>query len=436
MKHKSLKTKVLLSFGTISFFMLVAFGFIFYYFLNQSMIETTKNGLYSQSFYIKEHLSTTKFSDIHAKFPFAIVKNSQTIYKTKEFDFKGIEKIIHKKKPFSTVERKGSQTALYVLEFKKPFDGAIAVFKDDIDEGFENVITIIIALESILFLLFILLANKMVNKILKPIQNISTVAKDISIHNFQNKIPLTESEDEIRNLIDTFNTMVDRLKDGVEKLDRFNSDVSHELKTPLTVINGKIELALKKDRDRAYYKESLNMIQSESHKIQKIVEELLQLSKYSKENIVQSFVPCDLNAILLGTVDQYLPKALAKNIDLEIIRFEKATKNASPELINAIFSNLIDNAVKYTSPGKNIHISLWQERKMIHFIIQDEGIGIAQKNLSKITDRFYRVDESRNKETEGFGLGLSIVKNSIELHKGELYITSKLDIGTTVEVIL
>jgi len=435
LKHKSLKTKVLLSFGAISFLMLVVFGFIFYYFLNQNMIETTKNGLYAQSLDIKEHLDTAKFGDIHSKFPFAIAKKSQIIYKTKEFDLQNIEKITQKKEPFSTIERKESQTALYVLQLKEPFDGAIIVFEDDIDEGFENVIAIIIALESMLFLFFLLLANRMVNKILKPIQNISSVAKDISIHNFQGKIPLTEPEDEIRDLIDSFNTMVDRLKDGVEKLDRFNDDVSHELKTPLTVINGKIELALKKDRDRAYYKESLDLIRSESYKIQKIVEELLQLSKYSKESIVQSFVPCDLNAILLETVDNYLAKAKEKNIDLKIIRFEKATKNASPELINAIFSNLIDNAIKYTLPGKKIQISLWKDKK-IHFIIQDEGIGISQENMSKITDRFYRVDESRNKEIEGFGLGLSIVRNSVELHSGELQIKSELDIGTTVEVIL
>ena len=435
MKYKSLKTKVLLSFGAISFFMLVAFGFGFYYFLNQNMVETTKNGLYAQSFRIKESLDTTKFSDIHSKFPFAIVQNGQIVYKTKEFDFNNIEKIIQKKEPFSMIERKESQTALYVLQFKKPFDGDIIVFEDDIDEGFENVITIISVLESILFLLFLLLANKIVNKILKPIQSISTVAKDISIHNFQGKIPLTESEDEIRDLINTFNTMVDRLRDGVEKLDRFNDDVSHELKTPLTVINGKIELALKKDRDREYYKESLGLIQSESYKIQKIVEELLQLSKYSKENIVKSFVLCDLNAILLGGVDNYLLKAKEKNINLEIIRFEKVTKNASPELINAIFSNLIDNAIKYTLPGKNIYISLWRDKK-IHFVIQDEGIGISQENLSKITDRFYRVDASRNKEIEGFGLGLSIVQNSVELHSGELHIESKLHIGTRIEVIL
>ncbi|HFU77331.1 MAG TPA: GHKL domain-containing protein [Epsilonproteobacteria bacterium] len=177
------------------------------------------------------------------------------------------------------------------------------------------------------------------------------------------------------------------------------------------------------------------MIRSESCKIQKIVEELLQLSKYSKESIVQSFVPCDLNAILLETVDNYLAKAKEKNIDLKMIRFEKATKNASPELINAIFSNLIDNAIKYTLPGKKIQISLWEDKK-IHFIVQDEGMGISQENMSKITDRFYRVDESRNKEIEGFGLGLSIVRNSIELHSGELQIKSELDIGTTVEVIL
>jgi signal transduction histidine kinase len=227
--------------------------------------------------------------------------------------------------------------------------------------------------------------------------------------------------------------MMGRLEEGVAKIKRFNSDVSHELKTPLTVINGQIELSFKKERDKEYYKNSLENIKLESKKIENLVDELLLLSKYSKDNLKDNFVNCDFNAILLEVLEKYLPIAEEKNIILEIEKFEKTTKKANFALISVIFSNLIDNAIKYTPKYKNIYISLYQDDK-IHFIIKDEGIGIPKDKLSLVTDRFYRVDESRNKKIKGFGLGLSIVKNSVELHGGTLFIDSTKGAGTTLHV--
>jgi signal transduction histidine kinase len=227
--------------------------------------------------------------------------------------------------------------------------------------------------------------------------------------------------------------MIDRLRDGVEKIERFNSDVSHELKTPLTVINGQIELALNKERDIEYYKKSIKNIQYESNKIQNIVEELLLLSKYSKENLKKDFLMCDFNALLLETLEKYTSKAKDKNIEIEIEGFDKVVSKANPMLISTIFSNLIGNAIKYTPKNKNIYISLYKDEK-IHFIVKDEGIGIPKDKLPFITDRFYRVDESRNKKIKGFGLGLSIVKNSVELHGGILHVDSIQEVGTSVHV--
>ncbi|HHD78142.1 MAG TPA: HAMP domain-containing protein, partial [Epsilonproteobacteria bacterium] len=430
MKHKSLKTRVLLSFGAISFFLLVVFGFIFYYFLNQNMIVNVKNDLSSQAHSIKEQLRDAPYGMIDAKDSFALIENNQVVFKSHDFDFKDTEVLLRKNMSFFTQEFKEGLSGIYVLKFSKPFNGAVIVQRDEIDENFENVILIMIILEPILFLLFLFLANRMVDSIIKPLHNINLVAKKISIDNFHGKIPLTHSDDEIEALVKTFNTMIERLKEGVAQLDRFNSDVSHELRTPLTVIRGNIDVALKKDRDIEYYKNSLKLIQSESSNIQQIVEGLLQLSRYTKENIKKSFVHCDLNAILLETIEKYLPLAKAKNITLEIVKFEKATREANPLLIGAVFSNLIDNAIKYTPEGKKIYISLYTKNK-IYFIVQDEGIGISPEVLPHITDSFYRVDEARNKKIKGFGLGLSIVKKSVDLHGGRLHVSSSVTKGTT-----
>ena len=139
--------------------------------------------------------------------------------------------------------------------------------------------------------------------------------------------------------------------------------------------------------------------------------------------------------MILNTLEKYDVTLKEKQLDLNIEKLEPIMTEANPVLLSMIFSNLIDNAIKYTPKHKAITITLYKDEN-IHFIIKDEGIGIPEEKLSKITDRFYRIDESRNKKIKGFGLGLSIVKKSVELHSGEINIISTLDKGTTVHIVL
>jgi signal transduction histidine kinase len=430
LKFKSLKTKVLFLFSALSFIVLLIFSVSFYYFFEKSFVLSIENKLYNEAVHIKENLNTQPLISIKHKFPFAIVKNDKIVFKTKEFDFKNINNL---KFSFNIIDNNEFSSAIYLMYIKKSSNTKIIILEKEIDERLEDILYAMLILEPILLLMLIYIANKMLDKVLVPVKSISNIAKNISVNNFNEKITLHNSEDEIKELAQTFNDMIDRLRDGVEKIERFNSDVSHELKTPLTVINGQIELALNKERDIEYYKKSIKNIQNESNKIQNIVEELLLLSKYSKENLKKDFLMCDFNALLLETLEKYTFKAKDKNIEIEIERFDKVISKANAMLIATIFSNLIDNAIKYTLKDKNIYISLYKDER-IHFIIKDEGIGIPQDKLPFITDRFYRVDESRNKKIKGFGLGLSIVKNSVELHGGVLHVDSTEGVGTTLHV--
>jgi signal transduction histidine kinase len=430
LKFKSLKTKVLFLFSALSFIVLLIFSVSFYYFFEKSFVLSIENKLYNEAVHIKENLNTQPLISIKHKFPFAIVKNDKIVFKTKEFDFKNINNL---KFSFNIIDNNEFSSAIYLMYIKKSSNTKIIILEKEIDERLEDILYAMLILEPILLLMLIYIANKMLDKVLVPVKSISNIAKNISVNNFNEKITLHNSEDEIKELAQTFNDMIDRLRDGVEKIERFNSDVSHELKTPLTVINGQIELALNKERDIEYYKKSIKNIQYESNKIQNIVEELLLLSKYSKENLKKDFLMCDFNALLLETLEKYTSKAKDKNIEIEIEGFDKVVSKANPMLISTIFSNLIGNAIKYTPKNKNIYISLYKDEK-IHFIVKDEGIGIPKDKLPFITDRFYRVDESRNKKIKGFGLGLSIVKNSVELHGGILHVDSIQEVGTSVHV--
>ena len=431
MRFNSLKTRILLWFTAVTSVILILFSLSFYYFLNSSIKDNIQTRLRHQAMEIEQNYDDKN----NTSNTFAIIDDNSILYKTSDFDLKNLDFYLKSGQSFFILNSEQSDetiNALYIYQGKKH---KIAVYKKDIDNKIEDLVDNLLILNPILLLLLVFLASKMIDKILDPINNLIKTTRDISVSNFSKTVPMPKEEDEIRELVNSFNEMIKRLQGGVASLDRFNSDVSHELKTPLTVILGEIEVTLRKSREADMYEKSMKTIQSQAQQMQKIVENLLLLTRYTKENIAESFEECSLDEILLQTIDKYSAQLKAKNIALHVSKIEPVRMMANPLLIGLIFSNLIDNAIKYSSENRNIYLSLYKQNGMV-FEIKDEGIGIPKEQIAKITDRFYRVDESRNKKIEGFGLGLFIVKQSVELHNGKMEIDSSLGEGTTIEVIL
>ena len=426
MKYHSLKSRVLFWFGSVSFIILLLFSIAFNYFLNNSINANIQNRLQN----IAEQIPSTKnFKNVGA----AIVKNYKIINKNKAFTLKNISYYLKQKKNFFIIAHNQDDDFIDALYIDKRKNMTVLIFQKNIDNKIENFQDVLLFLIPLLLITLIFLASKLIDKILIPIRNLTKATRNISITKFLKDIPLPQKEDEIKGLVISFNSMIERLKDGVEKLDRFNNDVSHELKTPLTIIKGEVEITLRKIREPQEYQKSMQTILSQSEQIESIINQLLLLTKYSKENIQDSFELCNLDSILLDVISTYEIQLKEKDLNLKIEKLEHISLHANPILLQSIFSNLIDNAIKYTPHSKNITIFLYKKNK-IHFIIQDEGIGIEKEQLPKITDRFYRIDESRNKKIKGFGLGLSIVKNSVALHNGTLKIMSTINQGTLVDV--
>jgi len=426
LKYKSLKSRVLFWFGTVTFVILVLFSLTFNYFLNESINANIKNDLEN----ISQQIPYKKtFRNVGV----AIVKNHKILTKNKAFTLENIDGYLKKNKKFFIVNHPNDDDyidALYIAKYK---NRQILVFKKNIDNKIEDFQDPLLFLIPLLLIILVFLANTMINKILIPVQNLIKALQDNSVTKLSKPLPVPKDEDEIKELVISFNDMIHRLKEGIGQLDRFNSDVSHELKTPLTVIKGEVEVVLRKPREQYEYIQSLNTISYEADQIEHIVENLLLLTKYSKETIIETFEICHLDAIVLNAIEKYDAAIKNKHLILHIKKLEPMVLKSNPLLLYTIFSNLIDNAVKYTQNGKKINISLYK-RGMIHFIIEDEGIGIAAEELSKITERFYRIDRSRNKTIKGFGLGLSLVKNSVALLEGEMSINSVLGKGTTVHL--
>jgi len=438
LKLNSLKFKILFWFiGSITL-VLLAFSFALYYSINENINLKHKANLELIAQNVLDELKEEDIKELFSNIEnaqVAILKDEKILYQTDNFTIDSFKKFINTDKTFFVKEfDEEINQGFYIYKFSEPFIGQILLTNKQNANKLEDIITILLVLNPILLIFLIYIGIKFFNKMLAPVNDITEAAKKISIDNFTHNLEIDKQEEEFKELIKTFNLMVNRLQEGVEKLDRFNSDVSHELRTPLTVINTQIELALKKQRDENYYKNSLKKISYESNKIKEIVENLLLLTKYSKENINETFETHDLNSILIDSVEKLLPQAEEKNISIEFTRFEKAREKVNPLLINVLFSNIIENAIKYSNDDEKIYVSIYKENDSVSFIVEDQGIGISEKYINQITDRFFRVDESRNKSIKGFGLGLSLVKNIVELHKGKLDIESKPSIGTKITV--
>ncbi|MEA1913988.1 MAG: HAMP domain-containing sensor histidine kinase [Campylobacterota bacterium] len=445
MRFKSLKTTVLVWFGSITFIILMLFNVAIYHFIKENTKLNIQNNFYNKAVYFnKKVISGTPITELIKEkelenVDIAIFKEDKMVFRHGQTNFVQFQKLIAKNESFYVFSREDKLDGLYILKVYTPYKGAILFYEQNIDERIEDktqeIISILLVLEPLLLFLLIFLASKMINKILRSIKKITDTANKIYVSDLSQEIPQPKYDDEVKALVDSFNNMLDRLRNGVEVLEQFNSDVSHELKTPLTVIKGEIEITLNKQRDSKYYTKSLQTIDNEATQIQMIVDDLLLLTKYTKENIEQTFELIHLDSLLLETINKFNQQLKMKNIKLDIKELQTIEVDANPVLIATIFSNLIDNAIKYSLADTHISVSLYKDEQ-IHFVIQDQGIGIAQEQLEKITDRFYRVDSSRNKKIKGFGLGLSIVKNSVKLHDGSIKIDSKQDIGTKIEVVL
>jgi len=204
------------------------------------------------------------------------------------------------------------------------------------------------------------------------------------------------------------------IDESFKRLKIFNSNVSHELKTPLTIMKGEIEVALMNNECN---EELLKSLLNEINYINEITDKLLFLTKKDSLN-KQNFEEIDLEDIILELFEKY-SKKISINLDIED---EEYHIKGDKTLLKIAISNLIENSVKYGAT--KLDIILKKEKNKIVLSIKDNGIGIPKEKLTFIFDEFYRVDESRNKKVKGFGLGLSIVKSIINLHNGKIKLLS------------
>ncbi|MBR4579694.1 MAG: HAMP domain-containing histidine kinase [Lachnospiraceae bacterium] len=271
----------------------------------------------------------------------------------------------------------------------------------------------------------------MAKTMLKPISGIASAAKEIKNGNWEKRIEGVNTKDEIGELATEFNAMIHEIDESYSREKRFTSDASHELRTPLSIVGFCAEEALNSD-DSEIIKENLETIQTESRKMSKIISELFVLSRGYEGRYQLHYEEIDLKETLDSVSDTFEDEIKKKNITIEDDVKENIILYADQGMYTQILMNVFGNAVKYSEKNGVIRFESYEDEKYIWLKVIDNGVGISEKDLPHIFDRFYRADTARDRD--GSGLGLSIVKWMVEIHQGEVQAESEINKGTTIKI--
>ncbi|PKM77890.1 MAG: sensor histidine kinase [Firmicutes bacterium HGW-Firmicutes-15] len=364
-------------------------------------------------------------------------EESNTIYSTAQASQK--ENLTYRTKlsPNSSLDQN-----LEYLHFETPVKTTNGTRKIEVSKYLSNekvyLASLITAISISFFLaiiLTIIIGSRASRKMLKPIDNMTRTARSIAVGNLNTRLDLVDSHDELKELALTFNDMLDRIQTSFEKQNIFVSDASHELRTPIAVIQGYANLLKRWGKeDKEVLLESIDAIISESNYMKDLVEKLLFLASADKKSHRLEASPFALNELIdevikeTGLIDSIHIISSATN---EII-----VVNGDRGLIKQALRIFVDNSIKYTPAGGSITINSSLRVNKALMIIEDTGIGISEEDLPYIFNRFYKSDKSRTRESGGAGLGLSIAKWIIEQHQGNINVESTKNKGTKIIISL
>jgi len=270
---------------------------------------------------------------------------------------------------------------------------------------------------------------------LSPIGYIASKARSITSENLTERLHPRGTGDEMDDLIHTINEMIARLETSFKRMAEFTADASHELKTPICAMRGEAEVLLSKERKTEEYEEGLIHFIEQFDHLNQMINNLILLSKFDATQVVLKMVPLRLDLLIEELCNLFQILAEQNRIVLEMGTIEEVTVPGDKVRLQQLFTNLIDNAIKYTPKG-SIHVTVEKKDGAALVKIKDTGIGIPKEEHEKIFKRFYRVDKSRSKETGGVGLGLSIAGWIVHAHHGRIEVESELNQGSTFTVYL
>lgn len=294
------------------------------------------------------------------------------------------------------------------------------------------ILNVLFALSAVVFIGYLI-----AQRVMSPIDNMTTTAERISADNLSERVPVLSPHDELGRLASTLNTTFNRLQRSIDEMRRFTSNAAHELRTPLQVIRTEVEVTLRAEKLHGKstideFRRVAEVTLTESTRLSVLVDQLLSLSRQDAGVDRSQHEPVSLKAILLDVVESLREISKSKGQTIIVGKLADVAVRGDDILLYNLFSNLIENAVKYTPTEGKISVSSVAEAGQVRIAIEDTGIGIDPAHHEHLFKRFYRVDASRNRD--GTGLGLAICKSIVQSHDGQIEVDSQLGHGATFTV--
>lgn len=289
--------------------------------------------------------------------------------------------------------------------------------------------TAIIDIAGIIMVIY--LSKYLCRLIFVPIENISRLAESISIDDLSQRIPEDENENEIglKKLVSAFNSMIARLETSFKKQTQFVSDASHELKTPIAVINGYINLIDRWGKERPeILQEAIDSIKAQTESMNVLIKKLLFMAKYDQMTTFSNSMAVSPQEAAEEVMKEFKMIHPEKNVLFKGDSDKKIL--ADMDAVKQLLWIYADNAFKYTKPENTVTFAVRNDDKYVYLSVEDDGPGISKENIPYVFDRFFRADKSRNREIGGSGLGLSIAQKMISVFDGEVYVESEPNVRT------
>ena len=277
--------------------------------------------------------------------------------------------------------------------------------------------------------------NELNRKVLRPITDMVEKAATLSANNLSDRISVEGAKNELKDLALVINGMLDRIEVSYNSQKQFVSDASHELRTPIAVIQGYISMLERWGKtDKEVLDEGIAAISQEAASMKELVERLLFLARHDKKTLMLEMACFDPLEVMSEIHRE--AKMLSEEHYFRLAPAQNTRINGDKDMIKQLMRILLDNAIKYTPAGGSITLGVRREGSSCVLSISDTGAGISAEELPKVFDRFYRCDDARKLQTSGHGLGLSIARIIVSAHGGKLKVRSKVGEGTTFSVLL
>jgi heavy metal sensor kinase len=274
---------------------------------------------------------------------------------------------------------------------------------------------------------------------LSPLVRVADVARSIDVRNLGTRLPTRGTDDELDRVVLAFNETLDRLENAIGEMRQFSAALAHELRTPLAILRGEIELGLRHlvqdDGDRQMRQRMANQLEAIDH-LKRLIDQILTLARAESGQIALTIALVDVGQLAGSLVEQLQPVAETRGIQLSCERCDPVIVEGDAGWLERLHLNLLDNALKFTASGGRVQVNVSRHGAAAKITVSDTGIGMSAEDAARAFERFFRADPARSSSIEGAGLGLSLAQWIVQSHHGAITLDSRRGSGSIFTITL